>query len=654
MNNFTRIDSFTKEEQKGLAAMGVATSYIIQKIRAGDQFGYQFTNVNNDNRRVIYNQEFKKLAHLSMEKDSTLAPITFGPLDHSSPIFCTEGETDAISLSNFTANILCFPGANGTNLKKLGTNFTDKFNGTETFAIVFDNDEAGRSGAQALKSQLLEVLPDAHVKVVDISTIGHSINDIREGIMGDVFTYEDLEVLVKETPAEGKQSQLLNLIAETDSDKPKLPIAYNSERGILTYSISMQNSEDNILLISSDQDGVKKITDSVNPTSLEVFETESKKDLPLVKGLKAETIKKFWGKNQAPKQIYNELMSYFHKQIFFHEFDYLHVHTSFAFMTYIYPIFPTIGYLHINGNKHCGKSQLSKIHADIDFNAQLSTSSTMAAIRRIIHHDRGTIILDDWEKAYSSDNQEQLISMLNSGYNTNSKSMLVDKESMKPLVLFTGGPKIFNSINKIDPVLASRSIIIKMRPAPSDFKRRETPSPDDLKDLRSRLILWALENHGLVRDIFLSSGQSISREEELYKPLESIVISIFGEDSPELNSIRRIKSKHAELQVERLGHNEIVLDEIYQLWSIAKPLHEFECSNAEIFSSLQSRDDLPSNFHRNKIKEAIATYHMCLRSGRKPNANGLKPTIYTINVPTLLSSWKALKIADVDGSKDFN
>lgn len=365
-------------------------------------------------------------------------------------------------------------------------------------------------------------------------------------------------------------------------------------------------------------------------------------------------LKDRWGNKQCSETLFKKILSTFVSRIHCSNPSYHIVHSAYVFLTYIYPIFHVIPFLHFQGNKHCGKSQLSQIFELFAFNAELSTASTMASMRRILHYDRGTLILDDWERDYGSDQGEELISMLNSSYYTKSKSNLVNPDGLKPISMYVGGPKIFNSINKLNPVLGSRCIIEKMLPAPIEFKVGNLPTKEEISNIRSMLALWALENHGKVSCVYNSGPSANNREDEIFKPILSIVESIFTVDSKEYQSILEIKGLHKEMQAEKLTLNDIILDEVYQLWSEKGQPNSLNIPNSELVNDLRGRSDLPSHFHPNKVQDALKTYNILLGTDRPRDGFKQRITIYKINVEAMRSAWSRLPKSPVQPLNNFS
>jgi hypothetical protein len=653
MSNFIEIEQFGSHEQKCLEEMGVSSKHSFKRIRSGDLFGYEFTNITNYPRRLIYDQSFKKKLNFLQEAKTPASPILLTPIDHEEEIFCVEGESDMIALSNYTSNILSFCGANSTSIEKYITDLKKHLTGRETFSILFDNDEAGIKGAEVLRSNLLKLFPESKVKILNLSAISPSFQDLRQALFLDkILTFNDILSFSSKTPHMTNDILLLSEVIGSPTPKLKLPNPYYIDDRSLGFSLMGKDTE-SVIFLKGDHKGIKSVSKLSKDQMKDTFELDDLTDLPTVTSIDEKQLHKLWPQTQNSKTLYNIIKDIFVSRIFNSIHEYHDIHTSYVFLSYIYPVFPRVPYLHIQGNKHCGKSQLSSVFESLCFNAEMSTSSTMAAIRRTLHHSRGTLILDDWERDSSSANSQELLSMLNSGYDTRVKSTIVNPDNLRPTKLYVGGPKVINSINKLDNVLASRCIIEKMAPAPTNFKISPLPTTIDILEIKNSLILWALENHQAVLSIFNSGSLPNCREDELYAPLLAINEFIHGKDSPEYLAILKVKKRHRELQSEKMSINEIILDEIYLLWSEHKHLYEFDVSFFKIQNSLKDRGDLPTSYHPNKISEALNSYNILLGTFRRTEG-GIKPTYYKVNVPAMISAWEKLPKRDGNTSSNFN
>jgi DNA primase len=143
-----------------------------------------------------------------------------------------------------------------------------------------------------------------------------------------------------------------------------------------------------------------------------------------------------------------------------HEYD---IVTLWIMMTYFFPVFGRVGYLHFNGGSGSGKSLSLRFIEALAFNALKTANITDAALYRTVDGSRSTLLMDEAERLSfpkpgtpEAATRSLFLDTYSEGavvYRTNPETLLVE-----PFDAF--GPKCMGSINKIDPVLGNRCVTI--------------------------------------------------------------------------------------------------------------------------------------------------------------------------------------------------
>lgn len=163
--------------------------------------------------------------------------------------------------------------------------------------------------------------------------------------------------------------------------------------------------------------------------------------------------------------------------------------------SYIFRMYDAIGYIHFNGTMASGKSQNLKLMSTLGFNGSWSSNMSASALFRTVSSNPGVLCVDEAER-FNTERGMEIKELLQGGYlkNNPTKRMEKDADGKYIVGLFeTYSPKIIASIAPLDPVLASRCLIINMQPA-----TRTIPEFSDKEQrwklVRHQLYTWALSN----------------------------------------------------------------------------------------------------------------------------------------------------------------
>lgn len=214
-----------------------------------------------------------------------------------------------------------------------------------------------------------------------------------------------------------------------------------------------------------------------------------------------ESVQQFLqGEHDAPtsEALFREIRDIYTTYVEYADEAYFDIMALFVMYTYVYRLFKTTGYIHFNGTAASGKSRNLSILNALAFGAVWASSMSSASLYRRIDGSPGTICVDESE-GFEGERGEDLRRILNAGYVEGSKVQRTEQvkvngqDAWTPVEYETFSPKVLASINPLEPVIASRCLIIAMRPAVRQLPDFITHDPR-WGAVRDRLYLWAMEN----------------------------------------------------------------------------------------------------------------------------------------------------------------
>lgn len=206
-----------------------------------------------------------------------------------------------------------------------------------------------------------------------------------------------------------------------------------------------------------------------------------------------ERLKAFLEYRESPPTIhdvYTRLLGVFEKYLEFGSPTEAKTVTLWTMMTYLHPLFPAVPYVKLEGPRGSGKSKLCTLLANTAFNACYASSLTPAAVFRIVHGSRSTLIGDEMEGLARN---PQMTTLLNAGYKRG--SFVVRAGAKGQLASFDSfSPKVLASIEPVSDTLASRTILIRLAPGRDASRSRlaVTEESEPWGELRANLYAWAL------------------------------------------------------------------------------------------------------------------------------------------------------------------
>jgi putative DNA primase/helicase len=123
----------------------------------------------------------------------------------------------------------------------------------------------------------------------------------------------------------------------------------------------------------------------------------------------------------------------------------------------------------------CGKTVLMEVISNLSPKALMAASITAASVFRVIEAVRPTLLIDEADQLFRSDNKE-LLGILNSGHRRSSAYVLrvveVSPGQHETIRFSTWGPMMTAGIGTLPPTLEDRSIVIRLQRAlPSEVRR---------------------------------------------------------------------------------------------------------------------------------------------------------------------------------------
>jgi len=180
------------------------------------------------------------------------------------------------------------------------------------------------------------------------------------------------------------------------------------------------------------------------------------------------------------------------------------VHATLAFWTllsYIYPAFDAVPYLHVGGPPGSGKSRVLDVLARLAFRPFAASDLTAAVLFRTLHAHGGTLLLDGAKRLQCATDADagEMLSLFLAGSTKGGAAVRLEPTgagTVRTASFDVFGPKAIASASELAPALVSRVIEMTMSPAgpASEAARRAIDAdPAAWQRLRDDLHALALE-----------------------------------------------------------------------------------------------------------------------------------------------------------------
>jgi hypothetical protein len=181
-----------------------------------------------------------------------------------------------------------------------------------------------------------------------------------------------------------------------------------------------------------------------------------------------------------------------------------YVSALYFVMSYFFFLFEYVPYLKAGGLHGSGKTKWGRLFLAMAFNAKTSSDVRKTTVYRTVQDTRGCLLIDEAESLSSqNENNRDLISILNSGWEKVGNVPLVDKETMRVTNWSTFSPKVIIAINDVYEVLADRTFQIPFFKT-LDRKKAEREPDSEAEEwwaIRDGLYLLLMQNWKRVKDL---------------------------------------------------------------------------------------------------------------------------------------------------------
>jgi DNA primase len=265
-------------------------------------------------------------------------------------------------------------------------------------------------------------------------------------------------------------------------------------------------------------------------------------------------------------EIFQELRDFLSEFIWYPAAGDFDVLALWIMLTYVYPIFGRLGYLHFNGGTGSGKSLSLDFVAALAFNSRKSSSVTESALFRTVHANRATMLLDEAEKLSHpkpGTPEATIRLMLNESYKRGASASRTNMDSGLVEIFETFGPKCFASINEIDHVFGNRCIQLRSLKKHKDVVIRDAAQCEQeiarrAMILRNKLHCWALTKFHIIHQIYSHEWVGAfpdleSREREIWLPIMVLAAQVDREATWDetCSLFDRIRQTQREKEAER-------------------------------------------------------------------------------------------------------
>jgi hypothetical protein len=300
-------------------------------------------------------------------------------------------------------------------------------------------------------------------------------------------------------------------------------------------------------------------------------------NLPAINNFRAKSVIDFVRGNKKVILIdcYNKILGHMQKYIVFEDERIYSILTLWVIGTYFYKIFRYYPYIWLNADKGSGKTRVMEVVLPLAFNSVMSVNHSEASIFRLVDVDGATLLIDEFEKI-KKDNQQGIMTLLNSGFNAEATVIRSERkgDTFKPTPFSSYSPKMFAGINDISDVLMDRCIRIKMlkKPKGVEIQRYKIDSETNeyLKSLRDDLYICGLQYASSIKKIYDSNiiqlpKELTDREKDIWEVLFSIANFIDRKNDTGLEEI--LKEYSVESSKER-SKIDIEKNDSYKMISI--------------------------------------------------------------------------------------
>jgi len=273
---------------------------------------------------------------------------------------------------------------------------------------------------------------------------------------------------------------------------------------------------------------------------------------------------------ESPKKLIEEIKQHINKYLDIDE-DFRTFAAYYILLSWVYDRVKTIPYLRALGDTGCGKSRFLKVIGGLCYKP-ISTAGTAtpAVIFRVQEKWRGTLLIDEADRR-QSDTTDEVIKILNTGFEEGTPVLRVNKENGEIETHYVYGPKVLTSrYTFYDKALEARCLTIQM----TETDREDIPFvltekfDEEEKTLRNKLLAFRLKNWKRVNTNILEEYDKIGLKgiEPRLKQTASPFFTLFFDEEIKNKFIEFIKNYNKKLVEERAESPEgTVVNALYRL-----------------------------------------------------------------------------------------
>jgi len=201
--------------------------------------------------------------------------------------------------------------------------------------------------------------------------------------------------------------------------------------------------------------------------------------------------------------------------------------------TYIFKVFDAFPYVFLLAQKGSGKTQTTRISAELCFNALAGVAMTEASIFRTVARDCTTLIYDEAGKLKGTrGGTTDTFAILNSGYKQGGSVARTAPDGRRTLEFPTYSPKMIANIEGLHPTTLDRMIILRLLLSDKDLSQLSTTMLEKIfAQIRDALYVFGLNYHSQIAEISesIAPTQSVrGRDLEVWRPIFAIAKFLDG------------------------------------------------------------------------------------------------------------------------------
>ncbi len=315
------------------------------------------------------------------------------------------------------------------------------------------------------------------------------------------------------------------------------------------------------------------------------------------------------GATVNPWALYLDIEQIFKKRVWTPDEGNYVIFALYVILSYVFPVFEAVPYLHLLGLAGSGKTTVAKIMAQLGFNGRIVVDPTEASLFRDIEQDRPLMILDEQENIGTRKaGQEALATILKGGYK---KGLTVPRQEKRGAKWVTVNFDIFcckviANVYGLEDILADRAIPVIMRRIPPDLEsqyRQDELTQAAVQDLIDNLYLFTMLHMPRIAAFAKNANHRLfsGRTNEIFSPLLTLAayFDIECDGRPNDRELYHelattLKMKAEQRQSSKMESPEEMLRQA--LWNLLNGAEEGEFSSQEIAIEFYALHTSPPNY----------------------------------------------------------